>query len=100
MTTPEAAAQVKSQPRPSAPGPVTATTEGITSITLLIIHQGHTLIAQLSAVSKSPRQAAQPHPNGRWHYRPSTEHNALGGRRKGAVDGESDINFLLLWYND
>lgn len=69
MTTPEATAQVKSQPRPSAPGPVTATTEGITSmlikLPLLIIHRGDVLIARLSAVSKSPRQAAQPHPNGR-----------------------------------
>ncbi|KAM0517671.1 hypothetical protein ACHAPE_004643 [Trichoderma viride] len=27
MTTPEVTAQIKSQPRPSAPGPVTATTE-------------------------------------------------------------------------
>ncbi|KAM0456575.1 hypothetical protein ACHAPV_005105 [Trichoderma viride] len=49
MTTPEVTAQIKSQPRPSAPGPVTATTEGITSMltksSFLIIHQENVLIA-------------------------------------------------------
>lgn len=97
MTIPEAAAQIKSQPRPSAPGPVTATTEGITStltISSIFDHPSRKLAnLQLSTAPKPPHQAAQPHPNGRWHCRHSAEHNALGGRRKGAVDGKPDDDF-------